>query len=528
MKHFLITVSAILAIVALSSCKKEETTESEAVKYSSVTLTVSPEPDKLTDSDGTEIREFNWAAGNTIIGFFGTGYSAKYYVADINNGRASSFNTDDTGNYYTSTCTYFNKAMYPYQGTATVSDTDVTLSLKTSATATTDPAKLEPVMIGRSKNTTLQLYNINSYIKFSVSTPGIAYVTVKSIDTDVKLAGKATFSFDESGLPYVKSSDYGSSSIDIIAPNYGFFEPGVTYYARLLPADLSASGYMLYYRCPKGYYCVTNNKPGIKFVRNHITELKDMETTGYFVPCSGYFQCDGEGRRLHFATGNLQYVKDKNVWRFAAEQYELSKDNNVIDQFGWSTDAEGNNWGMGSVFTGEFKDWGENKIVSSDNSMTFDPSFWITPDCEQLRFLLMKRNSSSIGKISDARFFKASVGNVPGIMLIPDVFTWPSELELPVKINESEASFDLNKYSIEQFELLEAKGVAFLPISGYKSGGKQYDSSTKGFYWEADSSKRDGYSYAMNLDYNSVALTNAFVRSNGYNVRLAFSLDLAE
>ena len=80
-------------------------------------------------------------------------------------------------------------------------------------------------------------------------------------------------------------------------------------------------------------------------------------------------------RQVSFSQGNLQYVRNQDVWKFADQQYEYIGARNVkdgklankIDLFGWSADNTTAPFGVSTStnaadYSGDFVDWGVNEI----------------------------------------------------------------------------------------------------------------------------------------------------------------------
>ena len=192
---------------------------------------------------------------------------------------------------------------------------------------------------------------------------------------------------------------------------------------------------------------------------------------------SGKFST-GEYEYAEFATGNLQYNVKNKEWSFAKQQYQYIGEANInvgnptftgtIDMFGWSTDNEGNNYGVNpnnvnNLYDGNFVDWG-TKMGEG----------WSTLSADQWKYLLNTRtNASSLKQI-------ARVGSVVGIMLFPD--NWNAPLTVTAQ-HDSYFDVDIHNYTLAQWTELEKAGAVFLPAAGRRTGGYgnmiNYDQETE-------------------------------------------------
>ena len=100
-------------------------------------------------------------------------------------------------------------------------------------------------------------------------------------------------------------------------------------------------------------------------------------------------------KQVSFSQGNLQYVQNQNVWKFADQQYEMIGARNVkdgqlanrIDLFGWSADNITAPFGVSTSvnntdYLGDFVDWGVNEINIDA------PNMWRTLSRDEWEYLL--------------------------------------------------------------------------------------------------------------------------------------------
>lgn len=190
--------------------------------------------------------------------------------------------------------------------------------------------------------------------------------------------------------------------------------------------------------------------------------------------------------KVRFSSGNLQ-AKFKGSssyeWSFAPHQYNFiggTKDldgdgktgNNkiskpdvgdVVDLFGWSTDTDGNNWGILSVegsneFGDNFKDWGP-QIGES----------WRTLTSEEWQYLFNGDKRTGL-----CAYGVTVVGSQCCIILYPDGYAG-------IRVNNGDtSSYDTE----EEWAAAEKEGVVCLPAAGYRTKDKVY-TNNYGRYWSS-------------------------------------------
>ena len=173
-----------------------------------------------------------------------------------------------------------------------------------------------------------------------------------------------------------------------------------------------------------------------------------------------------DGKFVQFSTGNLQYEVGTNKWSFAENQYDYVGEENInvgnpsytgkIDMFGWSADGKFgvNPSNKNEDYYGTFQDWG--KLV--------DEADWYTLSADEWKYLLNTRaNAANLKQI-------AKVGSVVGIMLFPDAWTMPTDVNVTAAY-DSYFKVNIYNYTLEQWQKLEAVGAVFLPAAGRRTGG---------------------------------------------------------
>lgn len=218
---------------------------------------------------------------------------------------------------------------------------------------------------------------------------------------------------------------------------------------------------------------------------------------------NGLFTINGSGSQVYFSKGNLQYQASTGTWRFAEHQWDYvggsrrddetvqngtvaNSDNckvdvnysGWIDLFGWGTSG----WNSGADcyapyessreakrylpgddqdnnLTGDYAnaDWGVYNAISNGGNKA---GLWRTLSSDEWEYVLNKRSGD--------RYAKATVNDIPGLILLPD--GWDAsvyEFKYPNRPKEAWDSHVIAKSLWEN--TLEPAGAVFLPAAGYRS-----------------------------------------------------------
>ena len=258
----------------------------------------------------------------------------------------------------------------------------------------------------------------------------------------------------------------------------------------------------------------------------------------------------GPNKKVYFSRGNLQYKASTNTWRFATNQYDYVGNNNAnasssydgwIDLFGWGTSGynHGANcyqpwsksveyadyyaYGIVSLDLSEstgMADWGYNAISNGGNT----ENQWRTLTKDEWEYVMKTRPASTLNGTANARYAKAVVNGVNGVIVFSDFYTHPSGVPQPVSVNigNSTAGWNTNIYSASDWNAIEAQGAIFLPAAGNRYGDVVDDVNTKGYYWSATS--LISY-YCHSLNFHSSALdVGGSYRYFGRSVRLVHDI----
>lgn len=247
-------------------------------------------------------------------------------------------------------------------------------------------------------------------------------------------------------------------------------------------------------------------------------------------------------RQVRFSKGNLQYRASTGIWQFAENQYDYIGNDNAnisetydgwIDLFGWGTSG----WNSGAEcyqpwstlgdnypnaeytnnLTGAYEnaDWGiYNPILNGGNQV----GMWRTLSYDEWFFLLFGRNSSNIEGVLNARFARANVNFVNGLIIFPDNFSVPNGISIR-NLDMVDANFSDNTYTPDQWLMMEYSGAIFLPAAGSRLGSDVNESGNAGMYWSSSySNEYMAWGVLFDHDYN-VCMSESS-RYFGQSVRL--------
>lgn len=243
-------------------------------------------------------------------------------------------------------------------------------------------------------------------------------------------------------------------------------------------------------------------------------------------------------KQVYISQGNLQATYNGFAWSwaFATNQWDYignavanTKVKNsspwidgtgTVDLFGWSTDHTRNYFGIhqSGYYTGNFNDWGSLAITNGGKATN---AGWRTLTKDEWYYLLDSRLSgSTLNGKNNARYTKATVNGVKGLIIFPDNVT----------IANSEASWGTNTIdypfsdytttcTADQWTALEAKGCVFLPAAGYRNGTNVINPGNWGVYWSSTSAN-NSQAYYMSFSSGTIS-SDPYNRPYGCSVRLA-------
>lgn len=276
----------------------------------------------------------------------------------------------------------------------------------------------------------------------------------------------------------------------------------------------------------------------------------------------GLFTINAGGDKVFFSKGNLQWCYDNGAthavngggtaagtWRFAEHQYYTvggASNNNTlsptsndwIDLFGWGTSGydgknpymvggSDKNYGIsgGFAIAGTNYDWGEYNAISNGGNL---PGIWrvMSGKDGEWPYVMKNRTNSTSGlpsgdNSSNARFTKATVCNVCGVILLPDGYLHPSDVGVSGSPSYNVSGADYSSFvvsSVMDWERMEASGAVFLPAAGYRDETTVDRVNSYMYYW---TSSCNNLSVAYYMNYST---SNEERRSLGCSVRLVQDL----
>ena len=233
-------------------------------------------------------------------------------------------------------------------------------------------------------------------------------------------------------------------------------------------------------------------------------------------------------KQVFFSKGNLcaNYdYSDTWSWVFAPHQWScfgddlhggsvIIRDNGTVsiygdtyvDLFGWSTDAT--NYGIrysdnDADYSGAFIDWG-NTIGNG----------WYTLSKEEWVYLLRIRDNAN------KKYGHGSVGDVKGLIILPETWTLPTGLTFTTGRSDW-----ANSYSTTDWAKMEAAGAVFLPAAGRRErsdivpGNRPY-----GYYWSSTPHENDD-AYCISFTQNDLYQQEYCKRHYGLSVRLVHNVE---
>lgn len=228
----------------------------------------------------------------------------------------------------------------------------------------------------------------------------------------------------------------------------------------------------------------------------------------------------GSSSKVYFSLGNLQYQASTDTWQFAANQWEYLGNENTgispnnsgwIDLFGWGTGNDPTCTGSSN----DFYEWGDNAISNGGGIEVL----WRTLSQQEWDYVINGRRASTINGVENARYVKATVNNIQGVILFPDDFENPSGINIQTNtINIATTHFNNNIYLASQWLIMEANGCVFLPVTGKRDGTTMQDMN-KGYYW-SKSGGAGRNAYGLRFDDSNLQTDIETALKIGEGVRL--------
>lgn len=489
MKRFGTIVTALLVLVALSQCKKDEqpapANGSEAV---TITLDLKSNGGSRVDVN-TTTGEVTYQNGDVIYVA-----SGGHYI-----GTLAYNGTNFTGGI---TDPVVGEPLHFYfLGNVAPAETLAAGTTTTCSVVITDQTEHLPVIEYAPSNEnydsgattyTAMLLNKCALVKFNVTTASEAATCITG------MKNKVTVSFAENTLTH---SQEGNGVITLPA---GSGEK----WAILLPQEAVEAGEdgtaysedCAFTGTRGAVPTITENGYQTFGIEVSVTTEVNPGEVPVGAIC-GKFTINADGDQVYFSQGNLQYIGSASTpyWKFAENQWDYlgnsgqgsDLENVDRDLFGWGTSGFNHGgvcwqpWstsenyqnyfvgGYSNVPLGGQSDWGYNSIVNGGNTN----AIWHTLSRQQWDYLLDERNTSS-----GIRYACAIVNGVKGLLILPD--DWNSQLYSLLNFNNFMAPFSDNTITVDVwYNIFETNGAVFLPCAGQRSGVIVSYDSVDGCYW---------------------------------------------
>ena len=388
--------------------------------------------------------------------------------------------------------------------------------------------------------------NKAALVKFDVTTIANAATCLKGMNN------KVTIDFTNNSFDYSKEGE------GIITLPAGSGEQ----WAILLPQAAMAAGEAGSVCSADDDDCYIGIREAIPAIYENSYLFSGIEVVVDMIPPDdiGKFAINGSGDHVYFSPGNLQYQASTNTWRFAENQWDFvgtqnpeygnpggtvtgSDNSNIsstysgwIDLFGWGTSgydhgascyqpwstsgtksdyyAYGNS--TSNLYDGNGQaDWGYNAISNGGNA----EGQWRTLTKDEWTYVFNTRTASTVNGVDNARYAKAKVSDVQGVILFPDRYIHPTTVAQPVGINNTGSTgWYGNNYSADDFALMQDIGAVFLPTTGCRNGIEVSNVDNGGRYYTSTHSQYDYVSvvYLESADF----IVSMIERFFGCSVRL--------
>lgn len=574
-----IIVMCLVATCLLTSCNKKNPDDN--VPEDGFVATI--EQNGGGSNSRTHINPDSWKWGSKVGVFWtkddlikvanGIGTKLTYQLTDGEGTQRGVFYTGESHeNFFQPNYNYV--AIYPAKNAADIANTidGTTATFDLPATQTYKEksfAEKSMPMVAYSNTQTLQFKNVLGCICLSLvgTDMTVTKIVLTSKDTSDKLWGTCTTNISTSGGdPTISEIANGDSKKHIITLDCGggvSLDPvNLTYFCIIVPPGTLASGFTveMYNGDTRLNEAGTDNNANIR--RNVISKTGKITVTEP-EPEPVFAEREfsvSSSQKVYFSPGNLQYKANTSPtpWRFAENQWDYVggwNTSNWIDLFGWTTSGWQNGPltttqrndayyinGQGIDMAGTQADWGVYNSTSPRSISGGEGKSWRTLTNDEWTYLFNSRNNAShnastVNGVANARYAKAIVNSVPGVILFPDEYTHPSGVTQPTGINQKTAGWNGNNYNDLDFGKMEAAGAIFLPAAGYRDGTTVSEVGDNGYYWSSTHSQDNNEfgAYALNFSDEDVTpnfrptfiyspfpgyVFNIVCRYYGYSVRL--------
>ena len=496
MKRISMILAAVVLVLGLSQCKKQEQASNDEGNIVPITLDVRANGSRIDVNPNNGAVAFEY--GDVVYVASGQ----KYVGTLTNNGNTFAGNlispTPGEPLYF-----FFLGNKTPEESLTAGSSTTCSVNISYQNTD-----KLPVISFATSNETftgaglyTAYFLNKAALVKFDVTAISHAPTCILGMNNKVTVNFSTnSFTYNQVDNGVVKLSGGSGERWVILLPQ------------AALPEGVEGSVYSL-----DGSFVGT--RPAIPaitandYLDEGIALTATVETNSGTTPegaINGKFTINDNGDRVYFSQGNLQYQASTNTWQFAEHQWDYIGEDNAnisstysgwIDLFGWGTSGynHGANcyqpWGTSDWSrdycaygvatynlydqTGK-ADWGYNAISNGGNT----EGLWNTLSFDEWCYVLYSRTT-----LSGILYAKANVNGVNGVILLPD--NWDANTYV---LNDANGgTYESNTITATDWtNTLEANGAVFLPAAGmhgdytlpYTCGNEGYYWSSSAYFWE--------------------------------------------
>ncbi len=568
----LVSLALLAGLVSMTSCKKENTLGNGTQFHA--TMEGCTMQNGKTTLNGTALE---WVSGDQIA-VYGTAGCGIYTATPQNPATVAEFDnvSGETGNAPF-------RAFYP----ASLTTDGVNITLPSTQTYV-DGSINEFPMYAESSNEELSFKNLCGVLKLHLTKANTSISTI-TITTANEINGTFSVNYN-GGAPELEHVSGGTNTATLTCTIPQSIAEGKYFYIYL--PEGSYTGLQIEMNTNDNRYCVKTANTAIVVNRSRYTPITLGANDLDFVEplpqgaLPGLFTINANGDQVRFSQGNLQYQASTSTWRFAEHQYDFV---GGVDQYGeqfgnvYEEGVQCQNNLISSAYTGWIdlfsfgcSGWnnGSTTFAPDNTGSTYDINYfpsdgeyyddngqrisltgehaeadwawhnpiqnggnqahmWRTMTEYEWDYLLFNRTASTINGVQNARFAKARVNGVAGLILFPDIYTQPSDVPAPttysINVAEAEAwasnSRSYNSYTIVQWSKMENNRAVFLPGSGCRGNNRNFEgigwsgyqmdprSTTLGYYWTSTigdwSASAPGDGCALHFRFNALQTTGS-------------------
>lgn len=496
MKKVFIYSFVVAALLTAASCKKENS----EVDYLPATISqYQGGKDAKVFLDANHVAY--WNASGDVVNLNGVPSAVypdgNYYKIAVN--------AQARGNEY--------YAIFPHEYVTSATDHTVNLPTVQKYTETNGKQRINALMAAHG-TTRLEFKNLCGLLEVTVAGLGddqhLTRIEVSTVGGTTPLAGSGSISLTTSGAPVLTMSSGGSPTTVLQFDENGHHDG--TYYIAVPPVSGQKFKIRIMYRQPDAShntvitysktYTQTNNC-SLHASKFGSISTPDITTNPVDHLPGGFTTPDGV---VYFSRGVVKCVNPTNnsdpsrvEWTFENNQYSATaytasgpkaKDFNQSGFMPYSTeDSHAGFPILDNSNSGAFWDWGDHYGNNSH---------WETLSRAEWTYLLSTRSASTINGVENARYAYAKVNGQYGLILFPDIFSWPTPASnAPTLISNTcinttnVAVNNAPNYGLADWKELEDAGCVFLPALGYydyhgSTGNFVNASTNQGWYWTSD------------------------------------------